>query len=170
MEFSAYHSLTSLDLSQNRITEVSYTAFQDTMLQALNLKSNFLTRVPVLDVVGDMLKYFYLEDNLIAAIEDELYHLRLLYFIGLQSNRIEKMAHTALEGCRGSISTLNLGYNHLQEIDRRLFEGMTALTYLTIQGNSLTAFPDFYYLPSNNNLRLISTATIIRLHFLNLTP
>ncbi|XP_044133024.1 leucine-rich repeats and immunoglobulin-like domains protein 3 [Bufo gargarizans] len=114
-----YHSLETLDLSNNLITELKTPSF------------------PVL-----RLKYLYINKNLITSMESGAFDnlSATLQVLKLNKNRIGYIPPKMFK--LSNLQHLELKRNRIKHIDGLAFQGLDALKYLTIQRNGITRLMD----------------------------
>lgn len=108
-------NLSKLNLSYNKINEISDRIGNLKNLKSLNLSNNKIKQLPL--TIGDLinLEYLYLSSNLIVLIPQEIGRLKNLKY-------------------------LDLSYNQIEILPKQLFD-LHHLIYLDLNNNSITIIP-----------------------------
>ncbi|KAF6214745.1 hypothetical protein GE061_009488 [Apolygus lucorum] len=131
-------------LSQNRIENVSEGAFNGVhnTLEYLDLGGNHLQMIPRAVESLRALKYLYLPSNNISFIHNDTFlgFSETLSAMSLSGNQLEEVPSEALCVCR-RLTHLNLGYNHIIEIQEENFVGLDSLETLLLMNNRIVILP-----------------------------
>jgi Leucine-rich repeat (LRR) protein len=109
-----------LILSNNYISTIDENAF-DTLedsLEYLDLERNYLTQLPSAIYKLKKLRYLYFTSNSISYIK---FLPATLKALSLSSNNFSQIPFDILSNCT-ELTYLNMGYNHIQNIDMSTFE------------------------------------------------
>ena len=149
-QFYIFGLLLSLDLSHNKISEISEHVFQGlSSLETLLLNDNLLTRMPPLRDIANSLKELNLENNPNIGTVD-------FSRIDMTKLTILKLDNTGLTSMPVSVSnapdttTLHVQHNEIRYIPDGYFGPLHKLKYLYISGNIIqTLNPVTLHVPSS---------------------
>ena len=161
--FSAFTQLYDLQLDNNKLTTIASDAFDDTEIVYLGLSRNELTAamVPSLAGIGATLSVLWLDLNPALALDmsDDWPGVE----VGLTSLTGLALANTGLSGVpsltgpAATLEGLDIWDNNITVFPREYVSGpyeLSALTYLDIENNKLSSFPDSRGLPLLDTLFL----------------
>ena len=157
-EFSAYTSLTHLNLEHNRMSDIHADALTGTQLEVLLLCCNSLPAFPNLLSIAGTLQELDVSDNGVVLSTDDIAPFTALriytggfnylsnvtagFFINnprletlsLVANRIERIDEDAFTGL-ANLQTLDLSHNMIHVFPERLLEPLDSLTMLIFGNN-----------------------------------
>jgi Leucine-rich repeat (LRR) protein len=138
-EIGKLKNLTTLNLSNNRISKTLDAIAEFKNLTTLNLSGNKISEIP--DVISESknLTYLYLNGNQISEIPDLISELKNLTYLYLNGNQISKIP-SAIAGLK-NLRRLYLSGNKISEIPDAIAE-LKNLTYLYLNGNQMSEIPD----------------------------
>ncbi|CAM1293446.1 chp (predicted) [Pycnogonum litorale] len=176
------NSLTTLDLSRNRIVNVTGETFGKLQhLQLLDMNDNNIElvskdaffgfhRVQILKMNRNRVAFFDkstfsgkfnlrildVSRNLVTDFKDETFEDPSLEILDVSHNRISRMPVEALLRSNSSLSYLNLSFNRLRYVARLDFKHLTKLIRLGLDGNNIVeiAADSFANLPNLLSLDL----------------
>ncbi|XP_035232310.1 leucine-rich repeat and immunoglobulin-like domain-containing nogo receptor-interacting protein 3 [Stegodyphus dumicola] len=198
-------NLKELDLSRNRITEIPDAAFNGLTLTTLKLADNPLTisdaafkglestlhnlnlkgtgqvKLPTAVKQLSELSFLDLSQNKFSVmLPDDFQNLRQLTALTLERNMVSSVDPRAFAGLNGTLSSLSLlnnkieefptdairpliqlrvldmGFNRMRNIPEDAFIGNQLLTLLALDGNPLSTLPEAAFLHLNSTLRGLS--------------
>ena len=121
--FSNHTHLTTLNLNDNRITEIDDLAFAGTQIEHLQLSGNNLTEFPDLSAISTTLKTLYLRQNKITLQSVEFNGtFYLLEYVSLANN--ELTAFPTLPKACADHMTLDVSHNSFHKIESPAFTGL----------------------------------------------
>lgn len=133
-------TLSELDLSQNEIIKLECKDFATlTNLRHLNLYHNFITTLKDC-VFKDLIKLEVLKihNNMISDIDNAFTNLSKLKQLYLNANKLTKIKHGEFLRLK-SLLKLSLHENQIDNLENGSFQGLTSLTELLLQSNSIKA-------------------------------
>ena len=148
-ECSTFTVLSKADFSDNQITYVSPSAFEDTILRELRLANNALTSFLDVSAVGPTLYRLHLEYNAITSPDNDwlvnmtktLDNLALVY---LKGNKLSTVPDLCELG--DTMVDLNLRYNPMvdptPEFWNKFTNAMTKISFIGLGYSSMTQWPD----------------------------
>ncbi|KAL7731678.1 hypothetical protein ACLKA6_000967 [Drosophila palustris] len=132
-------NLRMLDLSQNRIEQLSRHGFQSAPeLRVLSLAQNQLRQLEDTSFIGiQRLELLHLQDNQLGeADERALLPLAELRNLNLQSNKLESITDNFFSN-NSRLEQLDLSRNLIRSISPTAFDNQRSLEYLDLSGNAL---------------------------------
>ncbi|KAH8403583.1 hypothetical protein KR215_009972 [Drosophila sulfurigaster] len=132
-------NLRMLDLSQNRIEQLSRHGFQSAPeLRVLSLAQNQLRQLEDTSFIGiQRLELLHLQDNQLGeADERSLLPLAELRNLNLQSNKLESITDNFFSN-NSRLEQLDLSRNIIRSISPTAFDNQRSLEYLDLSGNAL---------------------------------
>jgi predicted nucleotide-binding protein len=138
LDQAAKRGLTSLDLTDEDITDLPQEIGALTRLTRLNLRHNKLTSLPSALFTLSKLEELNLRDNKIAALPPALGDLTNLLVLDLANNRIQEIP--AEIGRLENLAELYLGGNRISTLPHQ-FERLAKLETLGLMSNSLSSLP-----------------------------
>lgn len=132
-------TLSELDLSQNDISELECNDFANlTKLRHLNLYHNSITTLKDC-VFKDLIKLEVLKmhNNMISDLHNAFTNLSKLKQLHLNANKLTKIKCGEFLGLK-SLLNLSLHDNQIHKLENGSFRGLTSLTVLLLQSNSIT--------------------------------
>ncbi|KAG6397632.1 hypothetical protein SASPL_143802 [Salvia splendens] len=132
-------SLTTLDLSENRIAELPVAIGGLSSLEVLDLHANFISELP--ETIGDLLNLLHLDlrGNQLRSLPPTIDRLVRLQELDLSSNRLPSLPETI--GSLVSLRVLNIEMNNIEEIPHTISR-CVSLKELHADYNRLKALPE----------------------------
>lgn len=147
----------NLDLSGERLTDISYLKGLSSKVTTLNLNGNQIETLPngLLDNLTN-LENLYVSANKIESIPKDFFKnnqkLKVFY---ISTNKLSALHTNDFKGLV-DIQELSFGNNRIERVEPGAFDGFTHLTSLSFTQNKLTEFP----------LHLLRPLTSLRMIFL----
>lgn len=143
-DFANMTGLVDLTLSRNTISQIRPMAFADLeSLRSLHLDGNRLTELGPRDLVGMLnLQHLILNNNQLINISSEAFDdfLLTLEDLDLSYNNLRKAPWDAIQNM-GSLHTLNLDHNLIDQIAEGSFSELYKLARLDMTSNRLQTLP-----------------------------
>lgn len=137
---SSTHSLTSLYLSNNKLTAIPSLSFLK-MLETLDLSHNIISNPSSgpLSATVDQLDLSY---NLFPSVPTVFKSLTSLMFLSLSHNAIQELRETDIPVW---VTDVNLGYNLITELTDSSFPRDSALANLNLNNNPISVISNFAF-------------------------
>ena len=166
--FLDFKEMNSLDLSRNKIKQLSISSFKNaqnissikiqsnnitvlknrifvncTELTNLDLSSNQIKMIAINAFLGlQKLEILYLSNNKLTTLNDNLFkYLTSITSLELEGNLFKKISSNLLKNNQ-RIEFLNIGFNVIETIEEGALSGFNHLVFLKLDGNLLTASPE----------------------------
>ena len=136
--FDPLTSLETLYLADNNLTELIGRSFKElSSLKALYLSNNDITELPagVFDPLTS-LETLYLNGNQLTALSNSVFDRVPLKFLWLNNNLLDEL-HPDVFATLTSLETLLLLDNQLSDLPAGLFEDLSQLSSLQMEGNTV---------------------------------
>ncbi|KAL1814881.1 hypothetical protein ACET3Z_017455 [Daucus carota] len=131
-------SLTKLDLHSNQLVELPDTIGDILSLVSLNLRGNHLTSLPATFGRLVRLQDFDLSSNLLHFLPESIGSLVSLKTFNIETNNIEELPYT-IAHC-SSLKKLRADYNHLKALPEAVGH-LASLEVLTVRYNNISRLP-----------------------------
>ncbi|XP_022825181.1 protein artichoke-like [Spodoptera litura] len=136
---NALQALTEIDLSFNRISNITVSSYQTpyTKIKTLNMSHNYLVKIPdaVFDKIDD-LQTLDLSHNYIEGFSPFTFEgTRSLVHLNLSHNRLTDINSSLFRF--SELKTLSLSGNRIKEVKITDFEKLNNLEYLDLSSNSI---------------------------------
>ncbi|XP_057660617.1 chaoptin-like [Diorhabda carinulata] len=147
---SLWKSLTSLDLSYNKLDSIPLVALKDIRnLQWINLHGNQITSiVGAWSHMKTSVSTLFLGENDITSIPNETMHqqslrqFKSLIWLNLDGNRILDIPKNSLPSC---LKTASLSYNLIQHFPSEVIAHSPFLQWLYLRGNHIRLIPQYTF-------------------------
>ena len=144
--FSAYPSLHKLMVSWNKISSISPSAFQNTVLRTFLAESNRLSIFPEFTAVAGTIQFVRLRDNLISTIPSNAFaNLNSLNTLELDGNLLSFFPDFSSLPSPNNFRNLYLSDNQIPSADAADFQRLTRIKILDLSDNDFEDLPDFQY-------------------------
>jgi internalin A len=147
-----FSTLTTLDLSDNRLERVPEGIIRLSNLTTLNLSNNRIREVPGVIAHLSNLTALDLSSNQIIEVTEDITRLSKLTTLNLSSNKLREVHEVITRLFK--LTSLNLSHNQLREVPERIAL-LASLTTLDLSHNELIEVPD--------HIALLSTLTMLDL-------
>ena len=131
-EFCSYIQLQSLHLDGNKISQISSSAFSNTVLKILYLSDNQLTAMPDLEIIKETICRLDLSNNQITDLDAEVCFEHMTY-LDLGENQIKFISSSAFDNCI-ALEKLLLKSNQLTTLSK---VPLDKLQQISVTGNPL---------------------------------
>ncbi|GBG27835.1 Leucine-rich repeat-containing protein 1 [Hondaea fermentalgiana] len=138
--FDSFSMLHTIDLSANRLSDLPNSLASDAVT-AIMLRNNALSEAPQVLEQMPNLGQLTLDGNQLSEVPDFLPDADQLVYLTLGSNAIDPESLLSLNSL-GGLRTLSLDNNDLEYLPEGFGVGLESLLLLDIRNNSLTRLPD----------------------------
>ncbi|XP_032664524.1 leucine-rich repeat-containing protein 40-like isoform X3 [Odontomachus brunneus] len=148
-------SVTTVDLSRNKLAELPDEMAEIVTVTDLKLISNLLTRLP--EWIGEKYKYLQTLDiskNYLESLPLSISCLKYLRYIDLSFNRFEELPETVYDVV--SLESLSANDNKIKEIDVTSLQKLKGLAVLNLANNNIAYVP-----PQLGNLKNIRNLSLL---------
>lgn len=184
-------SISTLDLSWNRIAKLSENAFCNlTQLRSLSLGSNViffihkraftnLASLQILNVSDNRIEFLSsdtlssmrnlrilnLSHNNLRSLPRDLFTSTVLESLDLSSNLLNVMPSSSISEVGATLRRLDLSSNHIEHLDSTMFTDIPTLVSLNLANNKLNILPDNVFTSIGNLLNLDLSSNPLRANF-----